>query len=324
MDLIWARDGVWQGVVKDYTSFDAAFGDDENNFTLTLPADGCEITVSDEVLYPHTEYGGVVDGMQIDTTGEYDVIVLSGRTWHGVMAASIVKPDVGQDYLVLSGSVEDCVRTLIDRQGLAGTMSAVPGDEAQVSYRCSRYADMYSVLKGMLASVGMVPAIRRTQGTCEIAGVMRRDITGVDDNYVPFKMSSSKPVNHLVCLGEGELKDRVVVDLYMDGDGHVSRVQTFHGIDEIAEVYDYTSASEEDLIENGTERLQGYYADMYSIDTEIPDNVVARVGDTVTGTYVKTGATITAEIAVVTVEGAYNKEPEVSYKVGSAVFRIGA
>jgi hypothetical protein len=32
-------------------------------------------------------------------------------------------------------------------------------------------------------------------------------------------------VNHLICLGSGELQNRIVVHLYVDADGNISQTQ---------------------------------------------------------------------------------------------------
>ena len=45
-------------------------------------------------------------------------------------------------------------------------------------------------------------------------------------------------VNHLICLGSGELRNRTVVHLYVDGNGNISQTQTFTGLEERAEVLD--------------------------------------------------------------------------------------
>ena len=63
-------------------------------------------------------------------------------------------------------------------------------------------------------------------------------------------------VNHLICLGSGELKDREVYHLYVDDKGNIGTNQYYFGVDEIAEIYDYAGAETEDLIQGGTDRLK--------------------------------------------------------------------
>ena len=43
-------------------------------------------------------------------------------------------------------------------------------------------------------------------------------------------------VNHLICLGQGELKNRIVRHLYVDQNGNIGSTQYYTGVDEIAAV----------------------------------------------------------------------------------------
>ena len=325
MDLVHERDGEWLGIVRGY-SVDLAFGDaDENDFTVEVPelycrdVDGSMIGVGDCLLFPETEWGGVVDGVEYDNTGDYPKLTYTGRTWHGLLSKKVVRPDAGQDYYTVSGDVHSVLSQVIQRVGLSDVMEAVAGDQATVSsYSFDRYTDAYTGLCKMLKTVGMRLAVRKGMGKCQVSAVTSRDVSqGVDDNFLRFSMGESRPVNHLVCLGEGELSERVVVDLYMDGSGAVSQTQTFTGVDEIAEVYESNNEDAAGLVEKGTERLQDYYVDASTIDAEIPDEVEAHVGDRVTGRSVTVPVSVTADVSTITVKAKYGDAPEVSYKVGS-------
>lgn len=325
MDLVHERDGEWLGIVRGY-SVDLAFGDaDENDFTVEVPeaycrgVDGSMVAEGDCLLFSGTEWGGVVDGVEYDNTGNYPKLTYTGRTWHGVLSSKVVRPDAGQDYYTVSGDVRSVISQVIQRVGLSDVMESVVGDQATVSsYRFDRYTDAYTGLCKMLRTVGMRLAVRKGMGKCQLSAVAARDVSqGVDDNFLRFSMGKSRPVNHLVCLGKGELSERVVVDLYMDGSGAVSQTQTFIGADEIAEVYDSNNEDAAGLIEKGTERLQDYYVDASTIDAEIPDEVEAHVGDRVTGRSVTVPVSVTADVSTITVKAKYGGLPEVSYKVGS-------
>ena len=77
-----------------------------------------------------------------------------------------------------------------------------------------------------------------------------------NDNNMHFTMDNNKRgTNHLICLGKGELKDRLVIHLYIDDQGNISQTQYFFGINEIAEIYDSSGSEYEDLLKNGTEKL---------------------------------------------------------------------
>ena len=327
MDLIRETGGRWHGIVRGFTDLDLAFGDeDENDFTLKLPKMyvrdqiGESISQGDFLFYPGTEWGGVVDKVRLDETSSPAIVTYYGRTWHGIMSHSILKPNSGQDYLTVSGSVQEVIADLVDRQGLGEVFEAVEGESGTVSgFQFDRYTDLYSGLRKMLKSIGMKLVISKGRGKCELRAAAAVDISdGVDDNYLSLDMSQDyRPVNHLVCLGKGELKDRVVVDLYMDEAGEVSQTRTFSGADEVAEIYDNANGDREDLIERGTDRLLDYFADASSIDAEIPDGLDARVGDKVTAKSTGFNFTVTAEVSAITVSAKYGEDPAVGYTVGS-------
>lgn len=323
IDLVRENSSGWVGVVPRY-SMDMSFGGDDNDFNLTVPeryskfVDGSSIETGDLVFFPGTEYGGVVDSVGYDNTGDNTVLSYSGRTWHGIMSHSVIMPE--GDHLTVSGPVEQVLSDLVDRQGLGDVFQVVPGDEGTVkSYSFDRFADMYSGIRGMLRSAGMRLRVSKGRGRCELSAVARRDLSsGMDDNLLRMSMeSNSRPVNHLVCAGEGEGGDRVVVHLYADGDGAVSRTRTFSGIDEVAELYSFTSADEEQIVESGTERLLGYYEDSRTLDANIPDSAGAGIGDVVRGSSVSVPVSVEAEVSRISVKSDNVGGLSVSYKVGS-------
>lgn len=326
MDLIKAEGLKWQGVVKVY-DIDMAFGDDEeNDFTLTVPLqfakdiEGSFIQPGDFVFFAETEWGGVVDSEAYDNTDDSTVLTYKGRTWHGIMSHSILQPDSGKDYLTVSGSVKSVISSLISRQGLSGIFEAGDTSGNVSSYSFDRYTDMYSGLRKMLAASGMRLDIKKGRGKCVLSASAARDLSkGVDDNFLRFSMEqNTRPVNHLICLGSGDLKDRLVVHLYADEKGNVSQKQTFFGVDEVAEAYDYSSQDDrEKLIEDGTEKLLDYQEDAKTIDAEIPYALDARIGDVITAKSVNMPFSVTADVSSITVEASNQDEPEVSYKVGS-------
>ena len=77
------------------------------------------------------------------------------------------------------------------------------------------------------------------------------------DSKIAINMSESRRgINHLICLGKGELKNRQVVHLYVQLDGSISQKKYYIGLAERTAVYDYSNAeSIEDLTTKGEEQL---------------------------------------------------------------------
>ena len=122
-------------------------------------------------------------------------------------------------------------------------------------------------------------------------------------------------VNHLICLGRGELKDRQVVHLYADEDGNWGDTQHFFGIDEMESVYDYSSAeSMEDLVSYGMQRakeLGNYKSLQISLNT-----IEAQIGDIVGGQEQITGITLKKQIAEIIVKIDSKGKLSMTHKVG--------
>ena len=321
MDLLYSRDGVLMGPVRRY-SMDLAFGDpEENDLTLTVPVPDAALEVGDWVFHPGTEYGGIVDGADYDDQSEDPTVTYRGRTWHGVLSKSILRPDAGADYLTVSGDVRSVLSSLVDRQGLSGVFEVVPGDAGTVrSYRFARYADAYTGILSMLGSVGMRLRVRKGLGRCELSAVRAVDLADVvDDARMSIRVVAGRPeYNHLVCLGEGELSSRVVVDLYLTDGGEVTEDRAHAGEDDLQGTYESTGADRAKLVEGGTERLLGYYEDSMKVEADIPDGSGVTVGDTVTGRSGVVPVTVAAPVASVSVKSSYDSDPVASYSVGTS------
>lgn len=321
MDLLYSRDGALMGPVRRY-SLDLAFGDpEENDLTLTVPVSDAVLEVGDWVFHPGTEYGGIVDGADYDDQADDPTVTYRGRTWHGVLSKSILRPDAGTDYLTVSGDVESVLSSLIDRQGLGGVFEAVPGDAGTVgSYRFARYVDAYTGILSMLGSVGMRLRVRKGLGRCELSAVRVVDLAdAVDDARMSIRVVAGRPeYNHLVCLGEGELSARIVVDLYLTDGGEVTEDRVHSGEDDLQGTYESTGADRSKLVEGGTERLMGYYEDSMKVEADIPDGSGVTVGDTVTGRSVVVPVTVVAPVASVSVKSSYDSDPVASYSVGTS------
>lgn len=262
MDLIYTNaKKVDQGIFLAY-SLDLSFGEDqsENNFELTLG--NTEPTLEDNsVIYiEDTEYGGIVDGIRSNTDSE--TITHIGRTWHGILNSKAIQPDSGSDYLVVSGDANSVLASLIVRLGLSGLFVA---DENSSGiniprYQFSRYCMGYDGIRAMLAANGAKLKIKWKNRCVVLSAEPIADYSDspVDGDIAPLTVERhGNKVNHLICLGRGELAKREVVHLYVDQFGRIGSVQVYTGLEEVVEVYDYSSAeSLNELTKSGIERLK--------------------------------------------------------------------
>lgn len=225
-------------------------------------------------------------------------------------------------YLVISGDAHDCMRFILYRCGLS-TLFSVPSIVSGIyinAYQFDRYTDAYTGLKKMLASVGYLLRFAFNGGMVILSTIPKHDYSKdeeFDSDLIDFDMKRQENrVNHLICLGGGELENRLVRHLYVDAEGNISEAQTFFGLEEVAEVYDYANVeSEEELLKAGRERLKELYdTDKLEVDFEAEDDLY-NVGDIVGAVDNITGISIAAEITkkIVTIK---DGRTNISYKVG--------
>ena len=260
MDLIYANSERKDlGIVRAY-NFDLAFGSDENNFELKIDTDNHCCEAGYYVYIEGTEYGGIIDAVTSDTAAEE--VTYTGRTWHGILNSKVLCPDSGQDYLTLNGNANTVLSTLISRMGLTSIFAASSDVSALTisSYKMERYITGYDGIRKMLNSVNgkLVMSYNGTKVILSAVPIVDYTDAGViDSDIMSFSVKkTSRKVNHLICLGQGELKDRTVVHIYADTSGSISQSQTLTGLDEYTAVYDNPNAeSIEKLREAGSEQL---------------------------------------------------------------------
>lgn len=340
MDLIYTDSSrVDKGVLLDY-ELDLAFGADENNFECRIQA-GSHCCEAGSLLYVEgTEYGGIVDSIESDT--ENDEVVYRGRTWHGIIGSKIILPLLSGDastssvtvkttdsngslvgkYLVISGEANACIGFILSRIGLSALFSASEAAAgANVSqYQFDRYTDAYSGIVKMLDSADLKLHVSFQNGAVVLSAVAKHDYTQDEEfnsDLVQFQMVKRyRTVNHLVCLGSGELENRTVIHLYADESGIISQTQTQTALNEYVDVLDYSNAeSEAELIKSGTEKLKSLWStDELSINFDATEDIY-DVGDIVGAVDNVTGISVSAVITkkIVTIQ---NGQTTISYKVG--------
>lgn len=320
MDLIYMnaeREDV--GVLPDY-DFDLAFGVDENDFECKVAATAHCCAAGYYLYIENTEYGGIIDAIANDTASKE--VTYSGRTWQGMLNSKVLAPDSGQAYLVVSGEANTVIASLLARMGLDDLFEAASEDSGITisAYQMNRYIGGYDGIIKMLKSVNAKLRFTFQGGKVILSAVPRYDWSRdeeFDSDLVDFQAKKNlRSVNHLICLGSGELQDRTVIHLYADGQGNISQTPTFTGLDEYAAVYDYPNAeSADDLMAGGLDKLKELWEpDALTIDFT-GDSDSYDIGDVVGARDNVTGLSVCAEIAKKIVK-VNNGQITISYEVG--------
>jgi hypothetical protein len=234
-----------------------------------------------------------------------------------------LQPDAGKDYLTMSGPISNVVNDIITRIGLGGRnpftgITSLPTYPVLSNYQFDRYVDAYSAIRKLLKGSGYRLTMSATDTTIQLGvGPVVTYGDTVDSDLLDFDATTSgNTINHLVCLGEGELKNRVVTHWYADANGTVSKSKTFTGINERTAVYDYSNAKADELETEGKKKLEELQ-NQSEIKITVHDDLDAHIGDVVVGRDNNTGITASAEIIKKIIKVAKGVMT-VDYEVGSS------
>lgn len=286
MDMIYSKpNGEEVGFLTDYT-LDLEVGGN-NDFQIDTPSTSQLLDFDYSVYINGTEYGGIISRIEVDTSSKK--ISYSGQTWRGILSNYIIKPDSGQDYKTASGTASSIISSLISAFGIGSRYSVITNSNITVSnYQFDRYCTLLGGIDKMLKSVNARLNIVCTNGAVTLEPVPIHDYSAEleysQDSDINFKITDNRDgVNHLVCLGKGDLKDRQVVDLYVQQNGTIGTTQYYTGMNERAQTYDYSSVeSLDELTKSGREKLaelqnsQKFEMSIGEINVELGDIVGGR------------------------------------------------
>lgn len=269
VDVIYADQYMHELGYLRFCEGDIAVGV-QNSLSLSVP-DDLGIDQNWYLMIEGSEFGGIVDDIEIDTTKDY--IVVEGRTWHGLLESEPMVPDKGQSHLVLSGDLNDVLGTIIDRAGLGYCMTASnkPSGIVVQGYQVSRIAgemNAYAVSRdvcrhgGAKLKIAYDGALRKVMLSAVPRGEYIDD--GIDGDQRNFILKRKRPTNHLHCMGQGQGADRITIDLYADSEGATSKTQTLFGPNHKGDVYESPNSDAADLEKQGMKHLADLQKDKFT------------------------------------------------------------
>lgn len=250
------------------------------------------------IFIPNSEYGGLIG--EVETNTADNTVKIKGFCFRGILSKHIITPPAGSDCKTISGELNSIIATLTSGLNPLFQVSNVDTGVSVTNFQFDRYCTLLDGLVKLLKSKNyklQIKYIQKEQGLSgyvELSAVpindYSNDIQFSQDNRINFTFNNKQNgINHLVCLGSGELKNRTVVNLYVQKNGSIGTTQYFKGLDEISETYENTSASAAELKENGTEKLQElmnsktFKMDVSSLDIDIEIGDIVGGRDYITG-----------------------------------------
>ena len=284
-----------------FDTYDFEVGHGENDFQIEIKRGEYEYIPKKARLYiPGTEYGGLF--RRLDTNTELDKICPGGITWRGMMQKKIIQPAVGADYATDSGELNAIIKARVEAEFPNLFIGVSESTGETVNWQYERYCTMEDGFKKMLQSVGYRLQLEYSQADKAVVAQAvpiidySSNIEFSSDMRANYEMQQQGDgVNHLICLGKGELRDRIVRHLYIDENGNVSNTQYYFGVDEVCEIYDSGGSEEEDLVNNGTERLKEL-ANKDVFNMEVDPEIEVAIGDIVGGRDYLSGMNMNAPV----------------------------
>lgn len=285
---------VEQGYLKHFSA-DVDVANDKD-FEITVAQDNNILQGGSWWYINDTEYGGIVDNVGIVTADRE--IRYTGRNLRGILCDKIIEPPQGEDYKIVSGDAIAVINRLIEDAGLS-SIYRMAGESWDIeSYQFSRYISLYDGICALLNIQNKVLRLVISDGMVTMYSADPHDHTedrACMKQNIDYSITQIRNrYTHLICLGQGDLKDRQVLHLYVDGRGNITDTRIYTGIEERVAVYDYSSASSiDELRAGGIARLHELNAD--SLDMTLPD-ISMQIGDITGGTEDITGITVKKQI----------------------------
>lgn len=205
-DVILADGKLTPHASISQVTLDWACGTDENDFELTVD-DALAPNVSQGWYFwiDGSDVGGRIFDRRVSVVGGTSTTTWIGQSWTGMLAAKILQPDSGQDYLTVSGKLPDILTGLVKRIGLDGVFTVQSDDSSTVTnwrFENPRYVDAYTGFRNLLASCGRRLDFQAKDNHI-LLGITPVGIIDntIDSDLVDFKAETNRrAVNHLIGL----------------------------------------------------------------------------------------------------------------------------
>ena len=316
MDLVYIRkkgDVYESGYLSHYEiDFDVT-SDTEfvtNDFALKMilpdsPEDllFIENEIETIIFVEGTEYGGQISGTEINIAD--NTITYTGRTWRGTLEQYIIEPPPGQDYRIVTGNLV----TILESLPHSPYVEYQPASYSISSFQFDRYITLFDGMTKLLSaaddslrvSIEFIQTEGTYTGVAKTSLTKTRDLSGMvevsqdfnDKIQLSIKRDGNTP-KRLICLGQGELHEREVINLYADDDWNITRTPIVGAYP--VETYDFSSS--EDLLSDGIKRYKELISNHKQIDVSISDLDI-RLGDVISARDHLTGENVQAEITTI-------------------------
>ena len=327
MALIYTNtDLVEQGYLSGAT-MDLQEEHTENSFALSMGLNdynklsaGCYVYDED-----NPQFGGRVQKIRVQTA--QNGLIWKGPTFAGILSTKIIEPGIDHEtglpraYRVLTGTFADKIDAVLTLLGLSDVFYTDADGGSTGEWQIDRYTNALTALRKLSAQNGltMIVSFDKAVQKLKISFTTARTVTAGDEydgELFDFDITKDlMPVNHLICLGSGQLTARQVYHLYADRNGIISETQTLFGTDEMTAVYDYSSVeSLDELKKEGLKHFQELLDNSTKLEITPPDEAAFHIGDRIAGQERISGIYVEKEVKKIIYKAQDDLPPSITYE----------
>jgi len=275
--------------VIEFDSFSASISLDADrgcDWELNMPEGAwsrCPIETGHFIYIEGTEWGGPVERVRHISSEEQ--VRLQGPCWRGLLLRRVICPEAGQTHLIIENQeANSAIRSLLG----SGTDDLFCVSHEDSGLACSaslRYDTLLDALDEMLADAGGRLNVVFCDGAVNLSSMPSRDMSDAVEFSQEYDArlvtdSSARVYNHIIALGNGEMLERQVVELWLTSDGKVTSDpsladSTVRG----TMLYDYPSVESLEELERSARRKLLAQAGKSSMEIEMSDDVDLELTD---------------------------------------------
>lgn len=295
------------------------YGISTNDFEITLSTNIRDLEFDDGSLFycEGTEWGGLLENKKVNTDSKK--ITYMGHSFRGLLEKEYVQPSDGEAYLKLKGDANDCIRELIgNRFGNLYVVDNLGISGIEVNYQV-RDLNLLEAIEKTLKTANARLDIQFINSRVHLQAVLIQDLSDTiryDNDYqVQMEVTTKeKPYNHILALGQGELTERLRLNLYLQEDGSWGNNEYYSEFEKKTYKYENVNvADEEELMIEAIDKVESLNTtDKLEISFDADD---ANLFDIVGAKEQITGIEFKEQITQKILKGTIGNL-SVSYKVG--------
>lgn len=238
-----------------------------NDLDITIPLKLWD-TKFDEgslVYIPDTEFGGMIKNKRVSTSSEE--VILKGITFRGLLEKEYIQPPDSEAYYIANCEANAFIQDVISsRFGDLFVVDNVGLSDINVNYQIRDINLLEAIEKTLYkADIPSRLDIKFTDSKVHLQAIPIVDLSELlqYDNSYNLSMiaeTSSYKYNHILVLGQGELTERVRINLYLTNDNSWSQSESdsyYKGLNR--RTYKYENTNEGDfsvLVEEAIEKVE--------------------------------------------------------------------